>query len=80
MTKHISSQFKNELFGFGEKTVAQMLDRLEQQCLVLTARDERIKLKDVNLPWDRDDDINTYFVKADKLEEDLQEILHRMAH
>ena len=30
-------------------------------------------MKDVNLRWDRDDDIETYFVKAKKLEEDLQE-------
>ena len=28
---------KNELFGFADKTVAQMLDHLEQQCLALTA-------------------------------------------
>ena len=50
-----------------------MLDHLEQQCLALTARDKKIKMKDVNLPWDRDDDIETYFVKAKKLDEDLQE-------
>ena len=49
-----------------------MLDHLEQQCLALTARDKKTKMKDVNLPWDRDDDIETYFVKAEKLEEDLQ--------
>ena len=30
-------------------------------------------MKDVNIPWDRDNDIETSFVKADKLEEDLQE-------
>ena len=30
-------------------------------------------MKDVNIPWDRKDDIETYFVKADKLEEDPQE-------
>ena len=30
-------------------------------------------MKDVNTPWDRDDDIEKYFVKANKLEEDLQE-------
>ena len=30
-------------------------------------------MKDVNLPWDRDDEIETYFVKADKLEGKLQE-------
>ena len=50
-----------------------MLKHLEQQCLALTARDKKTKMKDVNIPWDRDDDIETYFVKADKLEEDLQD-------
>ena len=45
-----------------------MLDHLEQQCLALTSRDKKMKMKDVNLLWDRDDDIETYFVKADKLE------------
>ena len=50
-----------------------MLDHLEQQCLALIARDKNMKMKDVNLPWDRGDDIKTYFVKADKLEEDQQE-------
>ena len=63
----------NKLFGFSDKTVAQMLDHLEQQCLALTAREKKTKMKDVNLPWDRDHDIETYFVKAGKLEEDLQE-------
>ena len=64
---------KNELFGFAEKNVAQMLDHLKQQCLALTVRDKKTKMKDVNLPWDRDDDIETYFVKANKLEEDIRE-------
>ena len=50
-----------------------MLEHLEQQCLALTARDKKTKMQDVNIPWDRNDDIETYFVKADKLEEDLQE-------
>ena len=50
-----------------------MLEHLEQQCLALTARDKKTKMKDVNIPWDRDDDIETYFVKADKLEEYLQD-------
>ena len=61
------------MFGFAEKSVAQMLDHLEQHCLALTAQDRKTKMKDVNIPWDRDDDIETYFVKADNLEEDLQE-------
>ena len=50
-----------------------MLDNIEQQCLALTAREKKTKMKDVNIPWDRDDDIETYFVMADKLDEDLQE-------
>ena len=57
---------KNELFGFSNKSVAQMLKHLEQQCLALTARDKKTKMKDVNIAWDRDDDIETYFVKANK--------------
>ena len=43
---------KNELFGFSDKTVSQMLEHIEQQCLALTARDKKTNMKDVNLPWD----------------------------
>ena len=50
-----------------------MLDHLDQQCLALTERDKKIRMKDVNLPWECDDDIETYFFKAEKLEEDLKE-------
>ena len=50
-----------------------MLNQIEQQCLALTARDKKFKMKDVNLPWYCNDDIKTYFVKAEKLEEYLQE-------
>ena len=72
---------ENELFGFAKKTVSQMLDHLEQQCLALTARDKKIKLEDVNLLWDCNDDIETYFVKAKKLEENFAgKLRHRMDH
>ena len=50
-----------------------MLNHLEQQRLALTAREKKVKMKDVNLLWDRGDDIETYFVQAKKLEEDLEE-------
>ena len=50
-----------------------MLEHLEQQCLALTARDKKTNMKDVNIPCNRDDNIETYFFKADKLEEYLQE-------
>ena len=63
---------KKELFGFSDKSVAQMPEHLEQQCVDLTMRDKKTNMKDVNTPWDQDDDIDTYFIKADKLEEDLQ--------
>ena len=64
---------KNELFGFADKNVAQMLDHLEQQCLALTVQDKKTKMKNFNIPWDQDDDIETYFIKAKKLEEEIQE-------
>ena len=70
--RHTSSQ-KNELFGFAQKSVAQMLELLEQQCLALTAQDKKTKMKDVNIPWDCNDGIETYFVKANKMEEYFQE-------
>ena len=50
-----------------------MVEHLEQQCLALTARHKKKKMQDVNIPWDRDNDIKTYFFEADKLEEDLQD-------
>ena len=63
---------KNELFGFADKSVDQMLEHLKQQCLTLTA-DKKTKMRDVNISWDRDDDIETYFVKVNKLENYLQD-------
>ena len=49
-----------------------MLEHLNQQCLALTARAKKTKMKEVNIPWDRNDDIETYFAKAYKLEGYLQ--------
>ena len=50
-----------------------MLEHLKQQCLALTARDKKTKMKDVIIPWDLDNEIETYLFKADKLEEYIQE-------
>lgn len=58
--------------GLSHKTVADVLEHLETQCLALTAREKREKLKETQLPWDHDDDIRTYFTKLDKLEEELK--------
>ena len=64
---------KNDIFGFSERTVTQMLDHLEQQCLTQTEQDKKIKRNNVNLPCDRDENIETNFVKANKLKEYSQE-------
>ena len=37
--KEYLATIKNEIFRFAKKTVAQMLDHIEQQCLALTAQD-----------------------------------------
>ena len=52
-------------------TVGDMLRHLKEQCRALTSREKREKLKEVTVPWDQNDDIQTYFVKLDKLEEEL---------
>ena len=65
------STLKDELFGFAGQTVAAMLHHLDKQCLALTGREKKEKMDSINLEWNQDDDIETYFVKADKLEEEL---------
>ena len=65
------STLKDELFGDAGQTVASMLHHLNKQCLALTGREKKEKMDTINLEWNQDDDIETYFVKADKLEEEL---------
>ena len=48
-----------------------MLEHLEQQCLALTSREKTVKLRDTLIPWDQNDDVATYFVKLEKLDEEL---------
>ena len=63
---------KDDVLGFMHVTVADMLQHLEGQCHALTEREKKEKLQEVNVPWDQNDDIQTYFVKLDKLEEELK--------
>ena len=65
------STMKDDVLGFMHVTVAGMLSHLEGQCHALTEREKKAKLDEVNVPWDQNDDIKTYFVKLDKLEEEL---------
>ena len=62
---------KDDTFAFDGITVSDMLDHLESQCLALTGREKAQKLKSINLTWDRNDAIGTFFNKIYKLEEEL---------
>ena len=48
-----------------------MIEYLEQQCLALTSREKTLKFRDTLIPWDQNDDVTTYFVKLEKLDEEL---------
>ena len=60
---------RDDVLDFLHVTVTAMLEHLEGQCLVLTQREHRAKLQEITLPWSKGEDIKTYFVKLDKLEE-----------
>ena len=62
---------KGDVLGFMHVTVANMLRHLKGKCHALTSRENKLKLDEVNVLWDQNDDIQTYFVKLDKLEEEL---------
>jgi hypothetical protein len=62
---------RDDILGFGHVTTRDMIEHLEQQCLALTSREKTIKLRDTLIPWDQNDDVTTYFVKLEKLDEEL---------
>ena len=63
---------RDDILGFGHVTTRDMIEHLERQCLALTSRERTIKLRDTLIPWDQNDDVTTYFVKLEKLDEELQ--------
>ena len=67
------STLRDDILGFTHLTVLDMLEHLENQCLKLTNRERQSKLKECELPWEPGEDVNTYFTKLDKLEEELDD-------
>ena len=54
--------------------VSDILDHLKSQCLARTNEDQDAKLAETRKPWDQTDSIGQYFLKLDKLEEELDDI------
>ena len=62
----------DELLEFTHVTLEEMLKHLEEQCHALTSREKATKIKEIWLPWNHaDEDIESFFNKLDKLEEEL---------
>ena len=64
---------ENELLGFTHVTVSEMLEHLREQCLAMTSREKKQKLKEVNLEWEQGDDVRVFLSKVQKLQEQLQD-------
>jgi len=65
---------KDDILELSVLTVRDVIDHLGQQCLALTNVEKEAKLEETRLPWDLNDDIQTYFTKLDKLETELEEL------
>ena len=48
------------------------MNHIYDKCLTLTSSEKEEKFTETNIPWDLDDDLATYFVKLDQLEEELK--------
>ena len=64
---------KDDVLGLGHLTVADVLDHLEAQCLAMTTLEKNKKLAEISIAWDKNDDIDTFFDKVDKLKDDLSD-------
>ena len=64
---------KDEVLGLGHLTVQDVLDHLEAQCLALTTLEKNKKLAEISIQWDKNDDIDTFFEKVEKLKENLSD-------
>ena len=50
-----------------------MLEHLTEQCLALTFKEKKKKLKEINLTWGHGDDIRVFLSKIQKLQETLED-------
>ena len=62
---------KDDVLGLSHLTVADVLDHIESQCLSLTTLEKNQKLGDIRCEWDKNDDIDTFFNKIEKLKDKL---------
>ena len=53
--------------------VAGMLEHLTEQCLALTFKEKKKKLKEINLKWEHGEDIRVFLSNVQKLQETLED-------
>ena len=62
---------KDDVLGLSHFTVSEVLEHLEEQCLALTGLERATKLKEIQVSWDKNDSITTFFSNLDRLEDEL---------
>ena len=78
----------DDLLGYTQVCVSEMLDHLVEQCLEITDTEKAEKLQAALKPWNPDQDIDAFFHSLDKIQEALddesipwpntQKIIHAM--
>ena len=43
---------KDKLLGFTHVTLSEIIDHLRKQCLTMTSKEKKQKLKEINLRWE----------------------------
>ena len=64
---------KDDLLGFSHLTVNAMLEHLREQCLAVTFKEKKKKLKEINISWDHGDDIRVFLRNIQKLKDQLDD-------
>ena len=64
---------KDDILGFTHVHVSQMLAHLSEQCLAITTKERKKKLKQIELEWTPGDDIRVFFTKVQKLKDELED-------
>ena len=64
---------RDDLLGFTHLTVSDMFDHLREQCLAMTSKEKKQKLKDINLEWEPNTDIRVFLSSVQKLTEQLRD-------
>ena len=62
---------KDDVLGYSHVCVSEILDHLRSHCLEITDVEKDECLEETRKPWDLNDEITTYFLRLDKMQEDL---------